>query len=723
MSTICFVTYEIHPTNKGGCGVLLHHAAEVLLRDGHEIVFLFDMPRSEFRQFLDRDRLTLPNPDNCRGYLVDDLLAGFPFDELTIGNLFRFKSLRFAHALRGVLQRERIELVEFFEYAGVGYYAFVDRVYGPGTTPVLAARLHSSLELLDIFGGTHGMDRDRHFLYGLERAALQLTETIIAPTQTFFRAHYQHQYGIAGERVVVAQSPKQPFPRVARRPPPAGPYRIAFVGRMFALKGVDQLVHAAVQLLLRRPQLDCAFDLIGYDSPESPVAGSFVAYLRTMIPSDLRDRFVFHGQLSHAAIVERLNDAHACVFPNRIESFCYALHEVYDAGVPVIVNSLPAFADFFTHERNALVYDGTTEGLLAALERIIDDPGLRERLCRPYVVAEQPLGDIYARPRALAPLSEPQAAARGASPGGESGQSGSPRAPLHGVPAPASVVLVLCDAGDPAAAGRTRAALAGQTRPAERVAWLHPEPPGDAETLWLLGRSWRVSDADGRPLAASDLTTGAALLLLQAGDRLPPSWLAFCSGALARRPRMAFAGTWLQRGDVLMPGQLDICPEAYPFDYGARPTRALLRTAPGRLIADLCDPLLGELGEIGYVWQAISQYGPGVLAPLPAVEVAATGDRPATRDALQALLARYGEQFAPRLAQLAGVLHAAAATSTPGGRGDAGPDGRRFSALSHEQKQQIAADLNGTALLKLAVRKLFRKARRIAGSGRPTDAH
>ena len=33
MAKICFVTYEIHPTNRGGCGVLLHHAAELLLRE------------------------------------------------------------------------------------------------------------------------------------------------------------------------------------------------------------------------------------------------------------------------------------------------------------------------------------------------------------------------------------------------------------------------------------------------------------------------------------------------------------------------------------------------------------------------------------------------------------------------------------------------------------------------------------------------------------------
>ncbi len=714
MPTICFVTYEIHPTNKGGCGVLLHHAAQILLRQGHTIIFLLDVPRNEFVQFVERDRLGFPRPENCRAYWVDDLLGGFPLPAADVPNLFRLKSLRFAHALRRLLEREAVDLVEFFEYAGVGYAAFVDRIFGddgeqPGKPPaggakmpVLAARLHSSLELLDIYGGTHGMDRDRHFLYGLERAALQLTETIIAPTRTFFTAHYEGPYGLPSRRMVVAQSPKQPFPAVSRRPPRDGPYRIAFIGRMFALKGVDQLVQAAVLLFRRRPALRCSVDLIGYDSPESPVPGSFVAYLRTLMPAELRDRFVFHGQLSHARIVERLGDASFAVFPNRIESFCYALHEVYDAGVPVVVNNLPAFADFFTHERNALVYDGTTEGLLAALERMIDDADLRERLRRPYAVAEQPLGEIYAQPRALQPLV------------------------AGGVPAVAASVLILADERDDEdALAATLESLRRQERSAAEAYVLRSSPAGAGESVWLLGRCWQVTraapDHGGHaagasaasasgPLSATDLLTRDALLLLAAGDRLPPAWLARCSGALARRAELPFAGTWRRREGLLFAPQLDTCPEAWPFEEGVDRTRVLLRTASQRLIVDLFDPLLGALGEIGYLWRLVAANGPGVLTPLPPIEVvAAARDCTSPPDALQALLARCGQPFAERIAQLAGVLRGRAAAPEARDGAPAHPQ------LSIEQKRAIAADLNGKSLLRLALRKFWHKARRIGG--------
>ena len=80
MPTTCFASYEIHPTTKGGCGVLLHNAAAHLLKRGHDVIFLLSMPAREFEQFRDRDRKLLPHADRCRAYHVDDLCDDFPYD-------------------------------------------------------------------------------------------------------------------------------------------------------------------------------------------------------------------------------------------------------------------------------------------------------------------------------------------------------------------------------------------------------------------------------------------------------------------------------------------------------------------------------------------------------------------------------------------------------------------------------------------------------------------
>jgi glycosyltransferase involved in cell wall biosynthesis len=676
---IGFVSFEIYPTNRGGCGVLLHHAAELLLRRGYEVSFLLDVPADEFARFDQQDRLGLTHAEHCRAWHVDALCADFPYRETQINDHFRWNSLRFAHALEAWLRQEQLDAAEFVDYCGVAYDALVARLFAaePADGPVLGVRLHSTLEVLDFHGSTNQLDRTRYGMYGLEHGSLRLAEAVLTPTQRYFDAEYAARYGVAADKVVVAQSPKLDFPRVVRRPSGDGPYSIVFFGRLFNMKGVDQFVHAACVLLRRRPHLPVRFELIGYDGAESPFGRSYGEYLRSLIPAEHQSRFEFCGQLAHDEVQARLNDTLCAVFPNRLESFCYALHEVYDAGVPVIVNNLPAFTDFFHHEQNALVYDGTTEGLVAALERLLDAPDLRERLCRPYPVATEPLGSFYDRPQALAPLI-----------------SATPAAKL-------SPTVMILAPEDGAALDRTRAALAAQTRDDFRVLTFVADTSPAAEHFWWLGRPGELRDPDGTVLSGVDAVTTDTLVLLQAGDIPQPDWLATCCRPLQRRTDLAFAGTWSTAAGVLATCDLDVVPEAYPFERGAARTRMLVRTEPGRLLMDLFDTNLGHLGEIGYLWQAIARWGPGVILPRPLL---AAADGPAEipdANLLNYLVARHGGPFAARLRLYSGILHGRVLAHAQAATGMSVV----LPSVSVAQKRKYAAELSGRDLAGIIARK------------------
>ena len=685
MATICFVSYEIHPTTWGGCGVLLRHAAEHLLRRGHEIVFLLDVPREYFDRFDGTDRLTFSHAERCRAYHVDTLCKDFPLRREEVPRFALWKSLRFAHAHAKLAARERLDFVEFFEYCGVGYYALVRRLFGvDGGRAALGVRLHNSIELIDTFGATR-LDEERASLYALERGTLRLAETILTPTTTYFERHYRDRYGIDPARVVVSQSPKMPFPRVERRPVSPPRVKIVHVGRLFGFKGVDQLVRAAVTLMRRRPDLDCTVELIGPDSEDTPLGASFVEFLRELMPEDLRPRFVFAGHLPHEAMAEHVADALFAVFPNRFESFCYALHEVYDAGVPVVINDLPGFADFFRHEENALVYDGTTEGLVAAMARLVDDAALRARLSRPHAVAEEPLGAIYDAPRAMAPLRAP--------PGSEA-------------PTPGALVIVLVPRSGGAGLSGTLAALAGQRGAEARMVCLHEGETGDEESIHWLGARWRARDGAGLPIAASELVARDVLVILRAGDVPEPGWLARSCEALRQRPRLGFAGTWMRRAGAVVPTFVDLLPERYPFEQGAEPTRMALRTDPGRHLADVLDPNLGTLGEVGYLWSAVARWGAGCVLPEPLIAVTEPIRAPVEPSALHYLLLRYGAPFAEQLGVLAGQLgHRLRVLEM----GSGVPHEECAYELPLATKLNVAQGLDGRTLLRLALEKLGRK--------------
>ncbi len=690
MATICFVTYEIHPTNRGGCGVLLHHAAEILLRQGHRIVFLLAAPRHEADQFNARDKLGFSNHENCVAYHVGTLCEDMAIGPSDSPCHAAYEVLRFAHAFDKVARLERPDFTEFFEYCGSGAAAFARRLFGREGSDlggVLGARLHGSIEVIDQVAPSRFVDRNRYYLHALERAGLRLSEAVLTPSHEYFSCYYQDRYGIEPSRAVVSESPKPAFPRVASRPPARGPGTIALIGRMYAFKGVDQFVHAGVELLRRRPDAPVTFDIIGPDATESPFGATYGEFLRTFIPVGLRERFAWAGHQTHEQIVERLSRALFAVFPNRIESFCYAAHEVYDAGVPLIVNAIPAFREYFTHERNALVYDGSTDALVASMERMLDDPDLRERLCKPYPIATNPLGDFYEKPRALKPLRD------------EGGR----------VPGVLVIVLGRDD-------GATLEALSRQAHRPARVIRLWPSRPDHEETFWFLGQSWHVRDEAGGALAPSGVRTLDAVVILRAGDRPAPDWLHACVTALRNRADLGFAGTWGRREGRIVARALDWAPEAYPFEYGCAGTRAVIRTQPGRTLIDLLDPALGALGELGLAWDAVARVGHGALLHEALVEHGPEPTDPPNPSLLKYLVARYGGVFSARLRDYAALLHDQGAALSAQMRllaaraGEAAPAVNGLHAEpTLEHKISLADELGGGLLARMAWKKLKRR--------------
>jgi hypothetical protein len=62
-----------------------------------------------------------------------------------------------------------------------------------------------------------------------------------------------------------------------------------------------------------------------------------------------------------------------------------------------------------------------------------------------------------------------------------------------------------------------------------------------------------------------------------------------------------------------------------------------MRTDPGVPIDRLFDHDLGPLGEVGYLWQAVRRWGPGVVLPRPMMELAGRAE-PADESSLKFLV-------------------------------------------------------------------------------------
>lgn len=696
MARIGFASYEIHPTTWGGTGVLIRHAIERLLSEGHEVVLLLDIPETYFHRFDTRDRLALPNAERCRAYHVDALCAQMQWKESDFPDPFVWKSARFDHALARLLEHEPLDVIEFFEYCGVAAAALAAKLYGvrhAGTT--LSVRVHNSVQWIDHFEATKPVDLARHRLYGLEHAGLALAESVLVPSAEYSDAYCRDRYGLEDSRRVVSEPPIQEF---GRRPllDDAKQNEAVYYGRIFEFKGVERFVSAALIYLARHPESDLRFVLIGPTGNDAPGGGPYDRYLQGLIPDAQRDRFEFTGHLDHEAARERFGRARFAAFPNRFESFCYAVHEVYDAGVPVAVADLPAFRRYFRDGENALVVADDTLSWVEAMERLASDAPLRERLSRPYGVTKDPLGSFYQAPRACRPVG------------------------AHGkrdAEEPRVCVVVVVPAGtSPAYERKTLGTVAPGLAPGDRL-WVAREVVDAGETAPLfswLGEPRRLEDAAGVVHPPEDACLLDALWVLLAGDVPDPELLPLARRALAcADPRLGFAGAWSRAADGRLHGtSLDIASELAPFEAPGRLSRAVVRTEPGALLMDHFDSRLAGLGEIGGLWRAEQEWGRGCLLPEVRLDRSPLEEASPVRDPerlafLVSSVAAADQR--ERLARVAVVLEAVSGVShaTP-----------PAAAPSLEAAtSQARANLNGRILLGLAWEKLTARLRRAGRKG------
>jgi len=125
------------------------------------------------------------------------------------------------------------------------------------------------------------------------------------------------------------------FADLARRPRTG---RWLVLGRIAVHKGLDDLIDALAIVARKDPQ-PFTVDVVGRAD-----SGRAMEDLQVRIAAwGLQDRLHFHGEVDHAALRWLLGRAELALFPSRYEGFGLAVVEVMAAGVPVVVNAIPAF--------------------------------------------------------------------------------------------------------------------------------------------------------------------------------------------------------------------------------------------------------------------------------------------------------------------------------------------------------------------------------------------
>ena len=166
--------------------------------------------------------------------------------------------------------------------------------------------------------------------------------------------------------------PRSGGPRGAKRA------RIGAVGRLVDEKDYPMFLRALA--LLKQRGRDFEAVIVG----DGPLSGSLQALAQSLgLDRVLR----FYGRRDDVPELLRAIDIY--VLTSKSEGMPIAVLEAMATGLPIVATAVDAVPEVITHEVNGLlVAPGDERGVADALERLLDDPALRERL------GKAALGDV-----------------------------------------------------------------------------------------------------------------------------------------------------------------------------------------------------------------------------------------------------------------------------------------------------------------------------------------
>ena len=197
----------------------------------------------------------------------------------------------------------------------------------------------------------------------LRVTSLRRARRIVVPSR--YLADVAAGWGL-GRPIEVLVNPAPPPTDVV--PDQFAPGTFVYVGRLASQKGLPVALAALVEVPAARL-------LVVGDGPER---GALEARVRELA---LGDRVTFAGSRSRDEVLRALAGSRAAVLPSLWENLPHAAVEALSVGAPVVATAVGGVPEVIHDDENGLlVPPGDVAALAAALQRMLSDDQLRDRL-------------------------------------------------------------------------------------------------------------------------------------------------------------------------------------------------------------------------------------------------------------------------------------------------------------------------------------------------------
>ena len=204
------------------------------------------------------------------------------------------------------------------------------------------------------------------------QSAVADVSLFLAPSDTL-AAHFV-AFGIPKDRLLRCNQGIALTPFATREHSRSRRLRLGFVGGLLPTKGANVLLDAIERL----PPDSVVLDLLGSRGAYHGEA----AFAESVMPRLGHHAVRRLGVISHDRIADVLADLDVLVVPSIwIENAPFIIREAFAARVPVVASDLGGMAEMVRHGVDGLLFPvGDADALSSALRRLLDEPGLLERL-------------------------------------------------------------------------------------------------------------------------------------------------------------------------------------------------------------------------------------------------------------------------------------------------------------------------------------------------------
>lgn len=332
------------------------------------------------------------NYPNVRFVGVQDMLQLISNSNLLPQWAFTFEnyynSYLIAEYLLRISEKSPFDVIEFPDYKGFGYVSLKHRrLRGLFQDTHFVVRIHGVTSIWNEIDAVDVHSRERLQLYMMERYSLSYSDSWTLPSQALAE-QYVEKMGVAYKQLNIVTP-------IFKKLGSSGSYhqsdsidevrRVLFYGKQQHVKGLDMFVEAAVSILdgVEAGEARYEFLIIGQDTESQWGAkDSYGDQVRKLIPLRLREQIRFLGRIDISTLPDLASTCSCAVIPSRMETFCLAAHELNWMGVPLVLNRIPAFIEYFEDRKNCLYFDGSSVDLAKQVTLVCNNSGVRDELSK-----------------------------------------------------------------------------------------------------------------------------------------------------------------------------------------------------------------------------------------------------------------------------------------------------------------------------------------------------